>query len=101
MDVGADCQVVLLGSIASGKYLDLMSGVLGERLWVPREFIGMGDMSRGALLLRCVAEQRELSYIPAAALAGGRPDAPPLHDALATPATAVAKGSSDRKVRPG
>jgi hypothetical protein len=63
--VGPDCEVVLLGSIASGKYLDIMTGVLGDRLRVPAEFVGMGDMQRGALLLRCVQENRELDYIPA------------------------------------
>ncbi|HEY2990055.1 MAG TPA: hypothetical protein VGL11_20245 [Candidatus Binatia bacterium] len=62
-EIGADCEVVLLGSIASGKYLDILNRVLGDRLRVPAEFIGRGDMSRGALLLRCVREQRELDYV--------------------------------------
>jgi hypothetical protein len=66
--IGPDCEVVLLGSIASGKYLDILTDVLGERLRVPAEFIGRGDMQRGAMLLRCVAENRELEYIPAAGL---------------------------------
>jgi hypothetical protein len=64
-DVGPECEIVLLGSIASGKYLDILTGVLGDQLRVPVDFIGLGDMSRGALLLRCVREQRELRYIPA------------------------------------
>jgi hypothetical protein len=64
-DVGPDCEIVLLGSIASGKYLEILTHVIGDRLRVPREFIGLGDMSRGGLLLRCVREQRELEYIPA------------------------------------
>jgi hypothetical protein len=67
-DVGAECEVVLLGSIASGKYLDILTGVLGDQLRVPADFIGLGDMSRGALLLRCVREQRELDYMPAVGL---------------------------------
>jgi hypothetical protein len=64
-DIGADCEVVLLGSIASSKYLDLLTGVFGARLRVPSEFIGMGDMSRGGLMLRCVRDGRELEYIDA------------------------------------
>lgn len=57
-------EVVLLGSIATGKYADTLSEVLGERLVFPREFVGRGDMSRGGLLLRQVREGRELEYIP-------------------------------------
>jgi len=54
---------VLLGSIATPKYLQPLQEVLGPRLRFPREFIGRGDMSRGALMLRCVAEGRELAYV--------------------------------------
>ena len=57
--------VVLLGSIATPKYLQPLQDVLGPRLHVPQEFIGRGDMSRGALMLRCAAEGRELTYVPA------------------------------------
>jgi len=56
---------VLLGSIATPKYLEPLQDVLGSRLRVPQEFIGRGDMSRGALMLRCAAEGRELTYISA------------------------------------
>mgnify|MGYP003575337876 CR=1 FL=1 len=66
-EIGADCEVVLLGSIATGKYLDILNQAFGEQLRVPAEFVGLGDMSRGALLLRCVKEQRELNYITVAA----------------------------------
>jgi hypothetical protein len=55
--------VVLLGSIATGKYVDPLLEVFGPRLVFPREFIGRGDMSRGGLLLRCAREGRELEYI--------------------------------------
>jgi hypothetical protein len=66
----ADClpptdAAVLLGSIATEKYLLPLKEVLGPRLRFPREFIGRGDMSRGALMLRCAAEGRELTYIAA------------------------------------
>ena len=59
-------EVVLLGSIATGKYADTLMESLGERLLFPREFVGRGDMSRGGLLLRQVREGRELEYIPVA-----------------------------------
>lgn len=65
-DVGPDCEVVLLGSIASPKYLEILNKALGDQIRVPAEFVGLGDMSRGALLLRCVKEQRELNYISVA-----------------------------------
>jgi hypothetical protein len=71
-----DCELVLLGSIATGKYLDLLEPVLGARLRVPAEFVGRGDMSRGALMLRAVAAGVELAYVAAATLpgrAGARP----------------------------
>jgi hypothetical protein len=54
---------ILLGSIATPKYLQPLREVLGRRLRFPREFIGRGDMSRGALMLRCAALARELTYI--------------------------------------
>jgi hypothetical protein len=57
-----DSQIVLLGSIASGKYVDILGKVFGERLVFPSDFVGRGDMSRGGLLLRKVREGRELSY---------------------------------------
>ena len=64
--LGTDDQVVLLGSIATGKYCDTLMSALGERLLFPREFVGRGDMSRGGLLLRQVREGEELEYIPVA-----------------------------------
>jgi hypothetical protein len=67
-EMGSDCELVLLGSLATGKYLDIIGPIFGSRLRVPKEFIGRGDMSRGGLLLRCVRENRELNYIDAATL---------------------------------
>ncbi len=61
--IGQRFHVVLLGSIATRKYVPLLREVLGERVLVPRAFIGLGNMSRGALLLRCTREKRELEYI--------------------------------------
>ncbi len=57
-------EVVLLGSIASRKYVELLTSVLGARLLFPPDFVGRGDMSRGGLLLRCAREGRELRYVP-------------------------------------
>lgn len=57
---------VLLGSIATPKYLEPLTDILGSRLHYPQEFIGRGDMSRGSLMLRCAAEGRELSYVAVA-----------------------------------
>jgi hypothetical protein len=59
-----ECEVVLLGSIATGKYVDALLPVFGERLVFPSEFVGRGDMSRGGLLLRRTAMGGELDYIP-------------------------------------
>ena len=64
MEIGADCEVVLLGSIASAKYVDVLTEVFGERLKFPIDFVGRGDMSRGGLLLRCVRSGDELPYVP-------------------------------------
>ena len=61
-----DASVILLGSIATGKYVDALLDVFGERLMFPSEFVGRGDMSRGGLLLRSAREGRELAYIPVA-----------------------------------
>jgi hypothetical protein len=61
-----DCPVVLLGSIASPKYVDVLLGIFGDRLMFPQEFVGRGDMSRGGLLLRCAASGQELTYSPVA-----------------------------------
>jgi hypothetical protein len=61
---GPDCEVVLLGSIASGKYGELLLPIFGERLLFPPDFIGRGDVSRGGLMLRCVTAGLELPYTP-------------------------------------
>jgi hypothetical protein len=64
--IGPSGQVVLLGSIATGKYVDLLLETFGNRLVFPTDFVGRGDMSRGGLLLRCVQEGKELAYEPVA-----------------------------------
>ena len=57
-------EVVLLGSVATGKYVEVLAETLGERLLFPVDFVGRGDMSRGGLMLRCARENRELNYAP-------------------------------------
>jgi len=64
--IGTECEVVLLGSVASGKYVDLLLPIFGERLVFPPDFVGRGDMSRGGLMLRCAAAGLELPYVPIA-----------------------------------
>ncbi|MEY2562112.1 MAG: hypothetical protein QOH88_305 [Verrucomicrobiota bacterium] len=59
----AKCEVVLLGSIATGKYVDILLAHFGKRLRFPSDFVGRGDMSRGGLLLRSAADGNELPYI--------------------------------------
>jgi hypothetical protein len=60
---GPDCDIVLLGSIASGKYVEVLLPIFGDRLLFPVDFIGRGDMSRGGLMLRCVLAGQELEYV--------------------------------------
>jgi len=80
-EIGPDCDVVLLGSVASPKYVDILTAIFGERLLFPIEFVGRGDMSRGGLLLRHARAGEELVYGPVigATLHGERPPRlPPL-----------------------
>jgi predicted kinase len=72
---GPQCRVVLLGSVASRRYVEPLLGVFGDRLLFPGTFVGRGDMSRGGLLLRAVDARRELDYAPVggAVLHGPRP----------------------------
>jgi hypothetical protein len=74
--INAGTEIVLLGSVASDKYVSILGEIFGDRLLFPTEFVGRGDMSRGGLLLRCVLEKRELAYIPGlgATRRGGRPE---------------------------
>lgn len=66
--IGPHCEIVLLGSVATGKYLDILAPIFGRRFRVPAEFVGLGDMARGGLLLRCVRENRQLNYVEVASV---------------------------------
>ena len=63
---GEGCEIVLLGSIATPKYVEPLLPILGERLVFPAEFVGRGDMSRGGLMLRRARDGMQLNYIPVA-----------------------------------
>jgi hypothetical protein len=69
------CEVILLGSIASKKYVEVLLEHFGNQLQFPGDFVGRGDMSRGGLLLRSAADRQELNYISVqgAVLHGVRP----------------------------
>ena len=78
-------QVVLLGSVASGKYVDVLLPILGDRLRYPTAFVGRGDMSRGGLMLRSAASGDELEYGPLTAGVRPRGPRPPKLDPLTRP----------------
>ncbi|HEY6066112.1 MAG TPA: hypothetical protein VIY96_08135 [Thermoanaerobaculia bacterium] len=75
---GESCEVVLLGSVASGKYVDVLTKVFGERLLFPSSFVGRGDMSRGGLMLRSARSGVELDYVPVAGAVRHGPRPPKL-----------------------
>ena len=86
--IGSQCEVILLGSIASPKYVEVLLEVFGDRLRFPLAFVGRGDMSRGGLLLRQAADGVELEYGPlrGAVRTGIRPPKlPPLPRAPVAP----------------
>jgi hypothetical protein len=60
----AHAPVVLLGSIATGKYVDTLLAIFGKRLLFPLDFVGRGDMSRGGLMLRHARAGTPLTYVP-------------------------------------
>jgi hypothetical protein len=75
---GPDCEFVLLGSVATVKYLQPLSSVFGDRLLFPAEFVGRGDMSRGGLMLRCARAGQELTYEPVGKITRHGPRPPKL-----------------------
>ena len=87
-EIGSGCEVVLLGSVATPKYVEPLLEIFGDRLMFPAEFAGRGDMSRGGLMLRCVTAGVQLTYTKVAdgARHGSRP--PKLSRMDADPGTA-------------
>jgi hypothetical protein len=70
--LGPRGEAVLLGSVATGRYLDVLSEALGPRLLFPSAFVGRGDMSRGGLMLRASRSGMELDYEPLLGTRRGR-----------------------------
>ena len=62
----AQARFVLLGSVASNKYIAPLLEVFGSRLLFPTSFRGLGDMARGSLMLRSARDGIELDYAPVA-----------------------------------
>ena len=62
--IAPDDRVVLLGSVATDKYVGPLLEVFGDRLLFPATFAGRGDMSRGGLLLRSVRDGTPLECVP-------------------------------------
>jgi hypothetical protein len=62
--LGSDGRAVLLGSVATDKYVSPLTQVFGDGLLFPAAFVGRGDMSRGGLLLRCARAGTPLEYVP-------------------------------------
>jgi len=94
--LGRGTRVVLLGSVASGKYVDVLSPILGDRLRYPTSFVGRGDMSRGGLLLRSAASGDELEYGPLTAGVRPRGPRPPKLDPRTRVAVSLGHESSRR-----
>lgn len=101
---GADAEIVLLGSVGTGKYTDILAPIFGERLLFPRQILHIGQLARGALFLRHAREGRELDYAPVAEIirAGRRvslrADAPSPEDATReTPRRATRPNTGDAR----
>jgi hypothetical protein len=88
-ELSAACEVVLLGSVATPKYVEPLLGIFGERLLFPAEFAGRGDMSRGGLMLRCARSGEQLTYVPVATAMRHGPRPPKLPKWLKLPRPAA------------
>ena len=67
--IGPGAEVVLLGSVSTGKYTDLLAPIFGERLLFPRDVLHIGQLARGALFLRRAHDGEELEYVPVSEIA--------------------------------
>lgn len=70
-----DGDFVLLGSVATRKYVEPLSAALGARLRYPVALRSLGDKARGKLLLDRAASGEELEYGALHDGAGARPSA--------------------------
>jgi len=71
-EIGRDAEVVLLGSVASTKYIEVLEEIFADRLVFPIDFVGRGDMSRGALMLRAARAGVELPYVAVCDVLGAK-----------------------------
>ncbi len=92
--LGDSARYVLLGSVATDKYVEPLTRVFGERLLFPLDFVGRGDMSRGALMLRAARTGVELAYAPVATSARNGPRAPGI-----TTRPRTSRSRSDQRTR--
>jgi hypothetical protein len=70
-----DTDYILLGSVATDRYAELLVSVLGTRLLYPVDFVDRVDMSRAALMLQAARSGRELRYQPLAEAVRRAPNA--------------------------
>src|ERR1700723_1085781 len=75
---GPKCEVVLLGSIATPKYVEPLMGIFGEGLLFPIECVGRGARRRGGLMLRSAYSGEQLTYVPVASAVRHGPKPPKL-----------------------
>lgn len=68
-------EVVLLGSVATGKYLDVLLPIFGSRLRFPKAFVGTGDMRRGSMMLNAARDGEQLEYVDCSHARSTRPQA--------------------------
>ena len=65
LDIGPDCDVVLLGSIASAKGRGRLAGYFRRAPGVSARTSSVeGTWSRGGLMLRRASAREELVYVP-------------------------------------
>jgi hypothetical protein len=96
--IPSSCEVVLLGSIATNKYADILLEGFGSRLMFPQQFVGRGDMSRGGLLLRAVSADKELEYVSLMTVDSRRGERPPKLPSLKrNPGENFQSNSTERK----
>jgi hypothetical protein len=75
---GRGTRYVLLGSVASDRYVGVLVSLLGERLLFPADFVGRGELSRGGLMLRAATDGPELEYVAVAGATRSGPRPPRL-----------------------
>ena len=106
--LGSQGDVVLLGSVGTGKYTDLLAPIFGERLLFPRDVLHIGQLARGALFLRRARERQELEYSSVAEImragrrASIRPESalPPVeHASTETPSRAIRPSTEDARAK--